>query len=170
MLTKKQLIALQYVIAAAPDGNKFAKQLHFFLLAQSAGLTKEVCITLQEGDEWPKAELRKEAHGIDSMWSSTASTHLPEIMAAMGTRFIYSLHYGHYGENGEFDTKGQLAECKAPLRYTFWLAHECYADAATKLTATRKELEAIDVCPHKLMQQLYATKRQEREMAKAAAR
>lgn len=66
-------------------------------------------------------------------------------MAAVGTDFCFSLHYGSFKENGRFDTSGQFGDSNIPLRYTFWCAKNFYSKTAETTSISRTELESIDL-------------------------
>ncbi|MBI5045270.1 MAG: hypothetical protein HZC02_05070 [Candidatus Levybacteria bacterium] len=152
MVTDKQIAALKYLIFHSKQGKPLSKQILAFLLDGSKNLTREVYVTLWPISEYTPKEVRDSAIGIDAMKSPNGSTHLNEVMDAMGTEFGFDIHYGHFHE-GDFITAGQFPglpsrECHPfglPARYTFWCSPHRYSDTAEPLLVTRAELEAIDL-------------------------
>lgn len=159
MITDRQIAALKYLISATKDGNPTVKQIMYFLIDQSEGLTKEVCVTLTQNREGFTAdEINHDAHKMSGLGSCNCNTHIHQIMIAMGTEFGFSVHYGGHGEDGKFDTSGmfpgapkhmvmdeKLTILDAPMRYTYWLAKGFYSRTAKVIPVTRAELEAIDL-------------------------
>ena len=159
MSTKKQLAALKYLITKSKHGNDAGKRLYWYLIDRSAGLTKEVCVTLTEGKEgYSTKEIQELARSLDGMTSSNGTTHLDAIMNAIGSNFSFNFHYGHFDRNGKFDTSGmfagasvglvldpKLARLNVPLSYTFWLAPGFYSGSAKRIKVTRQKLETIDL-------------------------
>lgn len=160
MVTEKQFTALKYLICVSEDGNDLMKRILVFLIDQSEGLTKEVCLTLQDGREgYSGEEIHKAA--INGMFSSNGNTHLNELMILMGSELDFSLHFGDFDptrEGDPFNTDGQfpgfpkesvaggdegLVRKDMPTRYTFWLSRGSYSRDASPVVATRKKLEKI---------------------------
>ena len=56
MITPEQIAALKYMIFASKDGTDLSKRAMAFLIDQSEGLTKEVCLTLVADREGYTAE------------------------------------------------------------------------------------------------------------------
>ncbi|HEY4475690.1 MAG TPA: hypothetical protein VJB92_03140 [Candidatus Paceibacterota bacterium] len=95
------------------------------------------------------------------MISCNCSTHLNEMMKLMGVKLLFSNHYGHYDETGEFNTVGMFPgwgdrapaghendRYDMPIRYTFWLAEKHYGHSGQGrplATPSRQELTAIDI-------------------------
>jgi hypothetical protein len=159
MVTTKQIAALKYLVAASKHGNDTAKRVIWFLIDKSNRLSKEVCVTLTQGQEGYSAEeideIVRTLHGITSC---NGTTHLNEIFKVTGTDFVFDLHYGHFGSDGSFDTSGmfpgapthmvldpKLTILNQPRRYTFWLSKKMYSKSAERIPVTRKEIKAIDL-------------------------
>jgi hypothetical protein len=103
-------------------------------------------------------EINAAALGVSSMESCTGTTHLHEILDAMGSEFSFSHHYGDFDQRrtGEpFSQAGQFAgwpqadsvsrQEGMPLRYTFWLSRQNYSRQAALVVATREELKQINL-------------------------
>lgn len=162
MVTAKQIAALKYLIFIAKDGTDLSKRVLAFLLDASEGLTKDVCLTLVADREGYTAdEISAAAYGVDSMKSRNGTTHINQILHAMGIELKFSVHYGDFDPtrtDDPFNSYGQFAGLKAheatepglvregmPLRYTFWLSKEHYSLQATLVVATREKLEQINL-------------------------
>lgn len=159
MTTKRQIAALKYLISAAKDGNPRVKQIMYFLIDRSERLTKEVCVTLtQDCEGFTGNEIDRDARKMSSLASRNCSTHIDQIMIALGTKFRFCVHYGNFGNDGKFDTSGmfpgmsknlvldeKLTILNAPMRYTYWLASDYYSKTAKTIPVTRAELDAIDI-------------------------
>lgn len=162
MFTPKQIAALRYLIFKSKDGNELAKRVSAFLIDRSEGLVKDVCITLVEGYEGYTAnEIQGASSGFDSMTRSNRTTHINQILDAMGSDMGFSVHYGDFDPkrgdealncDGLFvgypveicHTPGLCREGMA-LRYTFWLSKGDYTPKADLVVVTRKDLEQIDL-------------------------
>lgn len=143
-MTEKQIAAVKYLIFRSNMGTDATKRLLAFLLDASKGLTEQVSLTLIEGREgYSREEIKQMGVEVHDMQSSNGSLHLSEIMAAMGSEFSFSCHYGHYD--------GQLLNSTgggdSPMRYTFWLATGRYGKSGkgVHLAPSRRELEMIDL-------------------------
>lgn len=152
---KSQVAALKYMIFSSQDGTELSKRILAFLINQSEGFTKEVCLTLVEDREGYTAD------EIRSASCTIHTTHLNQLFRIMGTEFIFSYHYGDFDPTrigNPFSFAGQFAGADIsqvvdpeairegmPERYTFWLAKHCYSDQAMLIITTRKELERIDI-------------------------
>ena len=145
MISNKQIAALKYLIFNAKQTSNLAKQILAFLIDQSKGLTEEVYLTITVSENYTGKEIRRHALDMDNMFSCGSTTHLNEIMAAVGTDFCFSLHYGSFDGNGRFDTKGQFDDSNVPLRYTFWCGKGFYSKTAKATSISRVELESIDL-------------------------
>jgi hypothetical protein len=162
MFTKRQIAALKYLILKAPVESQIAKLVLTMLIDESEMLTREVCLTLVEGDSGYNAdEISYAAHAESAFTSSNCPTHLNEIMKAMGSDLFFCCHYGDFDplrEGNPFSTEGQFAGCSRqqvsdpklltegmPMRYTFWLAREYYSKQAVLVGATRETLEKVDL-------------------------
>lgn len=159
MVTKKQISALKYMIFISKNGNELSKRVLAFLIDQSEGLTREVCLTLVADREGYTAdEIREVAHGVHAMQSANCTTHLHALLSAMGSELTFSVHYGDFdptrsgdpfNSDGQFFGAGRavsrpgLAREDMPLRYTFWLSKEHYSRRAALVVATHSYLEQI---------------------------
>lgn len=162
--TEDQIAALKYVICASSEQSELLKRVLLFLIDESLYLTREVCVTLLEDrDGYAADQIRDAAHGLSRLQSMSyaGSLHLVEIMRAMGAGYLFSVHYGDYDPSwheNPFSEAGQFAGSSPelvlggpeltmpnmPLRFSFWLARECYSECATQVAATREQLESID--------------------------
>lgn len=126
-------------------GTPLAKQILWFLLDRSKRLKKEVYFTFTEGKDYTKEEIRGVGHSVGDMQSCNSTTHINEVMAAIGTDFTFSVHYGHF--DGEYlDTSGQFGERpRSGFSYTIWLAKKYYSRSSEKVSVSRARLEAIDL-------------------------
>lgn len=162
MVTAKQIAALKYMIFRSKDGTELSKRILAFLIEESKGLTRSVCLTLMEGREGYTAdEIQTAAHGVSDMLSGNGTTHLHEICLVMGWGVTFSLHYGDFdpSRNGNpMNTDGQFAGVREdqvsrpglarkgmPLRYTFWFAAKEYSRQAELVIATREKLEQMEI-------------------------
>ena len=162
MITPKQIAALKYMIFRAKNENEISKRVLAFLIDQSEGLTKEVCISLVADREgYTAEEIRAAGHGVGSMESGNGSTHVHELLDAMGSELNFSVHYGDFDSSrsddpfisdGQFAgwsrhqvTRPGLVREDMPMRYTFWLSKKNYSRQATLVGATRQKLEQIDL-------------------------
>ncbi len=159
MITARQVAALKYLIAASRHGTDAAKQLIWFLIENSAHLSKEVCVTLTEGKEgYSEDEIRALAMSLNQITRTSGTTHLNEILKVMGVEMSFSLHFGHFGADGEVDSSGifpgvppekvsdpKLTNLNMPCRYTFWLAFSHFARSAECVPVTRKQIETFDL-------------------------
>jgi len=159
-MTPKQIAALRYMIFNAKNGTELSKRILAFLIDQSEGLTREVCLTLVEGREGYSAEeISDAAVGVGGMDSANGTTHLHELLLAMGSEINFSVHYGDFdparvGDKFCYDGqyRGQQGNCPhglarevMPLRYTFWLSKKSYSREVELVTATRAVLDQIDL-------------------------
>lgn len=162
MVTAKQIAALKYMIFNSRDGTELPKRVLAFLIDQSEGLTKEVCLTLTADREGYTAdEVHAAGRGVGAMRRYHGTTHLNELLDLMESDLHFSHHYGDFDphRHGDpFNTAGQFAGMSQhqvydpelvlegmPKRFTFWLAEEDYSRQATLVVATREELEQIDL-------------------------
>jgi len=161
MFTKKQIAALKYLIFNARNVVDLSKQVLAFLIEQSENLTKEVCLTLVDGREgFSAAEITAAGRGMSVMQSCNSTTHLHQILHAMGSELRFSFHYGDFDpsrKDDPFNAHGQFAGFKEeqvaypglvrdgmPIRYTFWFSKQDYSRQAKLVVATRNDLEQID--------------------------
>lgn len=159
MVTERQIHALKYLISNARDGSSMVKQILWFLIDQSKSLTEEVCVTLtQDCGGFERQEIHRDALTMSSLTSSNCTTHIDQILIAMGTEFCFSVHYGNFDEDGKFNPSGMfsgiprsmvsdesLTVVNAPMRYTYWLAKKGYSGTARVIPVSRAELVAIDL-------------------------
>lgn len=162
MVTAKQIAALRYMIFNAQDGTDLSKRVLAFLLTQSEGLTKEVCLTLVEDREgYTGNEIHDAGLGVGAMQSSNCITRLHALLYLTGSELNYSVHYGDFDpirSDDPFNCDGQFAghdvskvarpglvRTGMPLRYTFWLARSPYSRDATLVTASRRKLGRINL-------------------------
>lgn len=142
MFTSNQIAALTYIIFNAKDGTELSKRVLTFLVELSGFLTKEVCLSLVAGREgYTAGEIRAAGHGVHDMESSQGTTHLNQILDAMGSKLKFSVHYGYFdpARNGDALVWQESDSC------TFWLSKETYSRQATLIVATRKELGKINL-------------------------
>ncbi|MFZ2523505.1 MAG: hypothetical protein WAW92_03940 [Minisyncoccia bacterium] len=159
MYTTKQIAALRYMIFRAKDGSELSKRVLAFLIDSSDGLTKEVCLSLVADREgYNTEEISAAGHGVSDMQSCNGTTHLSQIMVAMGNDLYFSVHYGDFDPSrpgDPFSQAGQFAGIPQadpvsrqegmPMRYTFWLSRENYSREAKLVTVKREELEQINL-------------------------
>ncbi len=159
MFTSKQIAALRYMIFNAKNGTELSKRVLAFLIESSEELTKEVCLSLVADREGYTAdEISAAGHGVGGMDSCNGTTHLDQILAAMGSELSFSVHYGDFDPthtDDPFSQAGQFAgwpqadlESRRegmPMRYTFWLSKKNYSRQAKLVVATREELDQINL-------------------------
>lgn len=161
MITSKQVAALRFIIFKSREGTDLTKRILAYLIDQSHGLTKEVCLTLIEGrDGFAYDDIDQAARSLGPMQSLGGALHLPEIMKAMNCGMIFSVHYGDFDPSadevvstiGMFPTDNlRLIADPAQglrnvrLRYTFWLARGCYSETAALVRVHKDELDQIDL-------------------------
>lgn len=157
MFTPEQRAALRYIIFKARNGNELTKRIMTHLLNESRGLTREVCLTLVADREGYSGEdIQQAASGMHSMNSTNGSTHMNELMIAMGSDMRFDYHYGDYDpsrEGNPFSTAGMfpgwpiekvagaveepdLVEEGFPMRFTFWLSRKDYSSTAELVSVT----------------------------------
>jgi hypothetical protein len=162
MITQKQIAALKYLIFNAKNGTELSKRILAFLIDRSEGLTREVCLTLIEDREgYTKKEIDSAARGVGGMISCNCTTHLSALASLSGSELCFSSHYGDFDpkrSGKKFSSAGIFAGAPLdmvtdpsnaqeglPMRYTFWLAKKYYSDTAELVTATRADLDLIDL-------------------------
>ena len=162
MFTPTQIAALKYLIFWAKNGSELSKRVLRFLLDQSEGLTREVCLSLVEGrDGYSSDEIHAAGLGVGAMQSCNCTTHLDAMTALMGCEFHFNFHYGDFdsirvdeplNNDGQFAgfresqvKRPELVQKGAPMRYTFWFSRQDYSRDATLDFATREQLEQIDL-------------------------
>jgi hypothetical protein len=164
-MTPKQIAALKYMIFIAKNGTHLSKRILAILIDKSENLTREVCLTLvAEREGFSGEEIDIAARGMHTMQSSDGTTHINQLMLAMGTDLRFDVHYGDYDParaGDPFSSAGQFPgwdpalvhdpdpeeACREdmPMRYTFWFAKGHYSRTAALVTTTREELEKIDL-------------------------
>ncbi len=146
MLTQSQLDALKYLILVSKDGEVLAKKILLHLIAHSERLTKEVCLTVIEGREgFTSEEIEKAAYGVHDMQSSNGTTHLSEVMVAMGASMLFNLHSGDFDPDRQGDPFNHEFEKDRRKRYTFWLDRTFYSREATYIPTSKVDLQKVDV-------------------------
>src|SRR3989338_5663853 len=146
----------------AKDGVELSKRILIFLIDQSEGLIKDVCLTLvADHNGYTAEEILKAAYGMGAMQGANGTTHLLELFCLMGEEIPKSsFHYGDYDPSRKgdpFNSAGmfagmpvdmvggrdpaELVRTDMPRRYTFWLARKNYSGQATLVVATREVLE-----------------------------
>lgn len=83
-LTERQIAALKYLIAKSPDASRFGKQLCFWLIDQSEGLTRSVDITINF-QPWGQ----EASHAIHDMCSVNGKTQLEAILLCLDTKMSF---------------------------------------------------------------------------------
>jgi len=154
MFTQMQIAALKYLISVAQGGTDLTKRVMEFLIDHSAGLTKEVCVTLVEGRDGTADEIDKAARGVGRVMPEESLYHL---FHAMGSEFHFSSHYGDFdpargdepmncdgmfagGEGFLSNPDPGMFKKGTPMRYTFWFAKGSYSRQAELIVASRKEI------------------------------
>ena len=162
MFTSKQIAALRYMSFNAKNGTELSKRVLALLIESSEELTKEVCTSLVADREGYTAdEISAAGHGVGNMESCNGTTHIDQILHAMGSELSFSVHYGDFDPtrtDDPFNTDGMFAGWDRsqvsrdglisegmPLRYTFWLSKKNYSRQAKLVVATREELDQINL-------------------------
>lgn len=137
----KQIEALKYLIIKSKDADDLAKRILFFLIDKSEGLTKEVSMTVWEGDAFSRNTVNKAAENCNSLKSCSRETHLGELLALIGSEMHFSYHRGHYVD-GRLDIGDQQK-----MRYTFWLAKEMHGHGGMgeHITFSPEELSGLEL-------------------------
>jgi hypothetical protein len=73
------------------------------------------------------------------MCSTGGTTHINPIMYASGSKFLFSVHCGHYDQDGKMDH----GENSKKTSYTAWLSPIRYDHAAEKIAVTKKEVTSV---------------------------
>ena len=154
MITSEQIEMLKFFIVQSNDANDLGKRLIFFLIDVSKGLTEPVSVSFfQDKDGYTEEEINEVANAIHDMRSSNGTTHIAELMYLMGTALRFSVHYGCYDDNGDFNTEGIFPGLKEmapghekdrddiPISYTVWLAKDFYdhSEQVRRLVTLSKE-------------------------------
>jgi hypothetical protein len=157
-MKSKQIKALKYLLLNSRDAKSIiTRKLLLFLIDKSNELTRDVCITLWETDSGFSAkEIRKIQGEFNSMCSGNRTTHVTEILVAMGSNFCFSDSYGDFDPTRRpdpFDNSVQFSgstsspkkhvEAK-PFRATFWLSKKRYTRNSKFLKVDRELLEKIE--------------------------
>lgn len=91
--TKSQLEALKYLISKSRDLSEFARRCCVWMVDQSHGLTRNICVIIPA--DYPiKGEI---CDGIHNINSSGNTTHMDELLQAMGTAKVFSWEGLVYG-------------------------------------------------------------------------
>lgn len=142
MITAKQIAALKYLIFNSKDGTELTKRIIAHLIDHSSNLTKDVCLTLTCERDFPREEIVAAYEGFEALPSANRSTHLTEILTAMGCDLRLSYDMGDYNPNREDDP----LECQVHEdSITFWLSKWHYSRQADHVEVTREDLEKIDL-------------------------
>ncbi len=150
MFTKKQITALKYLIFNAVDGTDLTKQVLALLIDQSRGpLAESVCITLTEDDgEYSAKEISDAARGLWEMQIVHGTTHIDQILKAMGSNLCFSVHEGDFSafcKGHDVETSSETA-IKGQLEVqTFWLAKKNFFMDSRLVHITREMLEEINL-------------------------
>lgn len=161
MFTREQIAALKYLIFNSKDGNDLVKQVMALLIDKSEGLTKSVCFSLVENREGYSAkEISDVAYSFGSMQSANCTTHIDQVLRAMDSELVFSVHYGDFDPNrkdkfsndGQFEgldeslvaTPGSVLK-GMPMRYTFWLAKSAFFLDAEHIEMSKEALEEINL-------------------------
>lgn len=97
--TDEQIRALEKFIYVSRDATEFAKKSIIWLLRQSNGLTKRVCLSM------PGEKGLEAAHGVHDMQGFNSQTHLEYFLQGMGCLFKISHHGGTYAADGKLTDK-----------------------------------------------------------------
>lgn len=147
-MDKKQTAALKYMICMAKNEPELSKRVLLFLIDRSRGLTKEVCLSIAEG-EFTADEISEAGIGVGNMQSVSGTTHINQLLAVGGTKLSFSVHYGHIDPfkkgTGRLNTTGQMSEIAKPMRYTWWLADKYYSSRARLVRTDRSVLDVISL-------------------------
>ncbi len=137
-LSKKQINALKHLIMFSRDCGEETKRACFALIDASEGLTNPVYFTGYTEDI---------SDGVHALSSYFRTTHLDQIMIAMGIKFKFSHLGGHFTDsiNSKFVVKRIKGKEHA---HTIWLSSERYDQKAKPIT--QKEVDGI-----KLIDPLY---------------
>jgi hypothetical protein len=145
MFTQKQIAALRYLLFKAKDGTDLSKRVLAFLIEQSDGLSREVCLTLAENQEgYAAEEILSAAFGVHGMLSGNGTTHINRILHAMESDLLFSHHSGDFDPTRKGDPFSSGLN-RSSTGFTFWLAKEYYSRQANLVSATREELEKINL-------------------------
>lgn len=139
MITKKQMAALQYVIAQSPDATDFSKKTSFFLLEKSIYLTIPVCLSIIKSNEVSLGLINQFNYCNHDMRSSAKRTHLSELMMITGSDFIFS------GSSGYYDNDGAWNAGKNEHSGTIWLSPMPYDPHALKILFNKKIIQAVSL-------------------------
>jgi len=92
-LTSDQVDKLERFISCSPDATEFAKKALIWMLRQSQGMTKTVCLTFTPD----KSSLgRQVAHGVHDMRSANGSTFINRFLDELGAPMSFSSRSGYY--------------------------------------------------------------------------
>ena len=152
MTSNRQIDALKVLVSASADLKPMNIRLYHHLIERSKGFTREVAVVLTEESGFTAKEIRELALNFERGRSRHGSTRIHEVLIAMGIEWKVSTHYGNL-KDGVLDSFGQFpgipadrgghGDCKAPMRYTFWLAKRHYSKDATVVRCSKEMLEKI---------------------------
>lgn len=117
--SKEQIEALEDLLLVSKDLGPFGRQFAAWLLGQSKGLTRNICVAVPA--DLPKEEKDQIGYGLHDIVSSGCTTHIDDVMRAMGTKKRF--HVGGYRQS-----------------YKAWISTKMYDPEATPITF---DLEAI---------------------------
>ncbi|MFA5069945.1 MAG: hypothetical protein WC528_01570 [Patescibacteria group bacterium] len=117
--SREQIEALEDLLLLSKDLGSFGKQFATWLLAQSKGLTHNICVAVPS--DLPKEEKDQIGYGLHDIASSGCATHIDDVMRAMGTKKRF--HVAGYRQS-----------------YKAWLSAKMFDPEATPITF---DLEAI---------------------------
>jgi hypothetical protein len=84
--TKSQLEALKYLISKSRDLSEFARRFCVWMVEESRDLSRNVYVEIPAN-----FSLKKEVgHGVHNICSEGLTTHMDEILQAMGTPKVFS--------------------------------------------------------------------------------
>jgi len=128
-IKSKQTPALKYIISVSKNGTKLSRRVLWHLIDQSKNLRKDVYLQLRADHEgYTKKQIEAAGISVHNMVSCGYTTHLNELLKAMGSKLSFS------------------SVCESPGHYVFLLSKLGYVSGQTKLVvATREELEQIDL-------------------------
>ena len=132
-VTSSQMDALERFIAASRDASEFAKKAVIWMLRQTAGLTRPVCLSFPP----ERAKFGKQAaYGVHDMCSKLGSTHIDDFMRKMGTPMKLSAHGGSYVK-GELDSESG--------GYTVWVSPRRYDHGAERLEVDIRAIRSVEL-------------------------
>lgn len=141
MPTVRQINTLMYFIVMSRDMSPLAKKLALLLIEESKGFKKEVCVVVKKTRRaFSLEDVLGIGNGFHDMNSYGGTTHMHELMIAIGFDWHFSSHIGTLspGPNGKMiDMTGESR--------TVWLGKRDYTRSAKRLGISRKRLDAISL-------------------------